>query len=99
MNDYKNLKNAYSDNTRSIIKENFYPSSGSGCPAGKYCPISLEDKPCPEGYYCPSSILLPQVCTSGFYCPRNSKAPIACPYNRPISARLSKSIDDCINET
>jgi len=92
MNDYKYLKNAYSDNTRHIIKENFYPSSG--CPAGKYCPAPKENKLCPEGYYCPSTALLPKVCGNGFYCPENSKKPISCPYGT-ISAKMSKSIDDC----
>ena len=92
MNDYKYLKNAYLDNTKSLNKENFYPSSG--CPAGEYCPIS-EEKSCPEGYYCQSTKFLPTACPSGFYCPKNSKNPISCPYKRPISATLSKSINDC----
>ena len=43
MNYYRYLKNAYLDNTtRSLIKENFYPSSG--CPAGQYCPSSRKKK-------------------------------------------------------
>ena len=93
MNDYKSLKSAYLDNTKSLIKENFYPSSG--CPAGKYCPVYKEKKPCQEGYYCQTTAFLPTACPSGFYCPENSKKPIACPYDTPISATLSKSIDDC----
>ena len=94
MNDYRYLKNAYLDNTtRSLIKENFYPSSG--CPAGQYCPSSRKKKSCPEGYYCQSTTLLPKSCPSGFYCPENSKNPIPCPYGRSIRATFSKSIDDC----
>jgi hypothetical protein len=98
MNDYKFLKNAYKDNTRSsLIKEKFYPSSG--CPAGKVCPQKYKSDSCKAGYYCSSNILLPQKCPNGFYCPENSKKPIPCPYERPISANLSTSIDDCESES
>ena len=91
MNDYKSLKNAYNNNTN--LKENYYPSSG--CPAGKVCSQKFKDDSCQAGYYCPSMKLLPQPCDNGFYCPENSKKPIPCPYYKPISAKLSKSIDDC----
>ncbi len=98
MNDYKFLKNAYADNTRSyLIKENYYPSSG--CPAGKVCRQTFKSDSCEAGYYCPSMTLLPQACGNGFYCPENSKVPISCPYARPVSVKFSKSIDDCKNES
>lgn len=87
MNDYKSLKNAY------VVKESFYPSSG--CPAGKICPLPVENTTCKAGYYCVSSKFLPKMCESGFYCPENSKKPISCPYITPYSAIGSKSIEDC----
>lgn len=99
MNDYKSLNNAYKNNTRDQLNENY---TATGCPASTYCPNSKEkknffDDSCPAGYYCPASknVLLPISCKSGYYCPKNSKKPLPCPYYRPNSNVNSISIEDC----
>ena len=39
MNDYKSLNNAYKNNTRVQLNENY---TATGCPASTYCPNSKE---------------------------------------------------------
>jgi hypothetical protein len=108
MNDYKKLKTAYDDNTKQKVKEKYRYYNATGCPAGTYCPNSVEQKNffsdnCPAGYYCPSVIdplkvvlkPLPVGCPQNFYCPADSKKPILCPGNIPRSAMYSQSVENC----
>jgi hypothetical protein len=108
-NDYKQLNNAYKNNTNLISVEGFIRRSITpfGCPASTYCPDSEEKKraesiSCPAGFYCPPSAsdglpseLLPIKCLPGFYCPADKKRPFACPSNFPFSNGMSEKCEDC----
>lgn len=110
-NDYKQLNNAYKNNTNVIVVEGFSRKSITpfGCPASTYCPDSEEKKraydiSCPAGFYCPEAIidklpseLLPIKCISGFYCPENIKRPYSCPSSHPFSNGMSQKCEDCFN--
>ena len=107
MSDYKKLKTAYDDNTKQV-KENYSSFVATGCPAGAYCPNSIEQQrffndDCPAGYYCPPVIdkakvvlrPLPVGCPKDFYCPKNSTIPIVCPENMPRSGMYSQRVEQC----
>jgi hypothetical protein len=110
-NDYKQLNNAYKNNTN-VVVEGFTRKSITpfGCPASTYCPDSEQKKraydiSCPEGFYCPEAVmdslpseLLPLSCPSGFYCPKDKKRPYPCPSKFPFSNRMSKKCEDCFND-